>query len=397
MQVARDPMALLHRLLPLAALGPGQLPGCPLALADHGGEEQRRHRGHDDVDLCAQGPVVDGLLEERPDVVGGDADRHTGRDRDRQGRAGRAEPGRRPDQRGEHHVGDGLAGGHGQCTEGRHGGDQQDALGAAQPPPRAAGIAGPCEHQWHHDQCAGDVAEPPRPPERGRLIRGDDSTGQHRHQPHGRADRRSDGEGREQPTDLLRAIDGRARADEPPQQQGAHDHLGHVARLLTQQAPERQRVRLGEQLRVDHELGDEDTRPPAHAPEIERGDTQAGRWPDGRDRGRVVQRLADLGRAVVSGREEEDARQIPADLRAPARPPSTERRLNGRELGWGAHGRPPGRRRDVAVLPCDRSVRQMTRRPPATDVSLPWTMRPMRAAVRRGIMAVYARRHRLGR
>ena len=46
----------------------------------------------------------------------------------------------------------------------------------------------------------------------------------------------------EHPADLLDAIERRARADEPPQQQGAHDDLGHVAGLLAEQAPERQRV-----------------------------------------------------------------------------------------------------------------------------------------------------------
>ena len=212
----------------------------------------------------------------------------------------------------------------------------------AQPPPRAAGIAGPREHQRHHDQCAGDVAEPPRPPERGRLTRGDDSAGQHRHHPHGRADRRRDGEGREQPTDLLRAIDGRARADEPAQQQGARRRPRPCCPPADpSRLPSGSGCGSASSSAVDHELGDEDTRPPAQAPEVERGDAQAGRWPDGGDRGGVVQRLADLRRTVVRRREEEDAGQIPADRRAPARPSSTERRLNGRELGWGAHGRPP--------------------------------------------------------
>ena len=50
------------------------------------------------------------------------------------------------------------------------------------------------------------------------------------------------------------AIDRRARADEPPQQHSAHDDLGHVARLLTHQAPERQGMLADEQLSVDDEL-----------------------------------------------------------------------------------------------------------------------------------------------
>ena len=48
----------------------------PLALAHDRAQEERRERRHGDVELRAQRPVVDGLLEERPDVVGGDADRH---------------------------------------------------------------------------------------------------------------------------------------------------------------------------------------------------------------------------------------------------------------------------------------------------------------------------------
>jgi hypothetical protein len=38
----------------------------------------------------------------------------------------------------------------------------------------------------------------------------------------------------------------------------------------------------------------------------------------------------------------------------------------------------------------------MTRALPATDVSFAWTIRPMRAAVRRANLTVYARCHRLG-
>ena len=45
----------------------------------------------------------------------------------------------------------------------------------------------------------------------------------------------------EHPADLLDAIERRARADQPPQQQGADDDLGHVPGLLAEQAPERQR------------------------------------------------------------------------------------------------------------------------------------------------------------
>ena len=109
-QVAGDPVPLLDGLLALVPLRLGQLGGGSLAFAHDGAQEQRRQRRHEDVDLRAQGPVVDRLLVERPDVIGGDSDRHPGRDRDRQRGARRAEPESRPDQRREDHVGHRLVG-----------------------------------------------------------------------------------------------------------------------------------------------------------------------------------------------------------------------------------------------------------------------------------------------
>ena len=141
-QVARDPVPLLHRLLSLVALRLGQREGRPLALADDRAEEQRRERRHGDVELRAERPVVDGLLEERPDVVGRDADRQAGRDRDRQRGAGRPESEGRPDQRRKHHVGHRLVDRDRQHAEGGHRAEDSDALptcGSAATPLRGRG------------------------------------------------------------------------------------------------------------------------------------------------------------------------------------------------------------------------------------------------------------------
>ncbi len=66
MQVTGDPVPLLDGLLALVPLRLGQLGGGSLALAHDGAQEQGRERRHEDVDLRAQGPVVDRLLVERP-------------------------------------------------------------------------------------------------------------------------------------------------------------------------------------------------------------------------------------------------------------------------------------------------------------------------------------------
>ena len=164
-QIARDPVPLLDGLLALVPLRLGQLRGGPLALADDGAQEERRERRDGDVDLRAQGPVVDRLLEERPDVVGGDPDRHPGRDRDRQRGARRPEPEGRPDQRREDHVGHRLVGRDRDHAEHGDRDDQERALPRADAPPCRDGIGSPRQHQRQDDQPARGVAEPPRAPE----------------------------------------------------------------------------------------------------------------------------------------------------------------------------------------------------------------------------------------
>ena len=255
--------------------------GRPLALADRGGEEQRRHRRHDDVDLRAQGPVVDRLLEERPDIVGGDADRHARRDRDRQRGARSPEPGRRPDQRREDDIGHGLAA---WTRRARRASRRWRSAGrprrsAAAATRRAGSLAhastrgtttnAPATSPSHHvRQNVGASPAMMTPPASIETI------------PTVALIAVATARAANSAADLLGAIDRRARADEPPQQQGAHDDLGHVARLLAEQAPERQRDGSEEQLPVDDELRDEDPGPPAQAPQVERRDAEPGRRPD---------------------------------------------------------------------------------------------------------------------
>src|SRR5207247_7780603 len=100
--------------------------------------------------------------------------------------------------------------------------------------------------------------------------------------PHRRADRRRGPNGDHHPGDLRRAIERRPPSDEAAQQPRAYDDLGQVAELLAGQAYDRQ-VRVGqEQLVVDDTLAEEDAGPPAEAPEVERGDAEAGGRPAGR-------------------------------------------------------------------------------------------------------------------
>ena len=103
-QIARDPVPLLDGPLVLA----------PLRLTSAAAERARSlttaqrnsvvSGGHDDVNLCAERPVVDRLLEERPHLVGRDADRRAGHDRDRQRGARHPEAERRPDQCRENDI-----------------------------------------------------------------------------------------------------------------------------------------------------------------------------------------------------------------------------------------------------------------------------------------------------
>ena len=61
---------------------------------------------------------------------------------------------------------------------------------------------------------------------------------------------------------------------------------------------------------VDDQLAEQDARPPADAPQVERGDPEPGRGPDRGHRCGVSQRLAELRGSVVGGAEDEHAGQV---------------------------------------------------------------------------------------
>src|SRR5829696_7223579 len=107
-EISSDATAFLRRPFALIPACVGQLPGGSFPFADDAAHEQRRQRRDPDVELRAQCPVVDGLLGERAEFVGGYADCHTGGDRDGKRRAPRAEAECCPNQRGKDHVPDRL-------------------------------------------------------------------------------------------------------------------------------------------------------------------------------------------------------------------------------------------------------------------------------------------------
>jgi len=76
------------------------------------------------------------------------------------------------------------------------------------------------------------------------------------------------------PPDLLDAVHRGVRTNEPAQQQRAHDDLRHVARLLAEEASDRERAVVEQELPVDDELGEQHAGPPAESPQVERGDPE---------------------------------------------------------------------------------------------------------------------------
>src|SRR5262249_57118296 len=96
----------------------------------------------------------------------------------------------------------------------------------------------------------------------------------------------------------LGPVEGRARADPPPQKPRTDEDFGEIPRLLADEASQRQGVK---ELTIDDELGDEDAGPQAQSPEIESGNPYAGRRPDRGNRRRVAERLAKLCPGVVRG------------------------------------------------------------------------------------------------
>ena len=135
------------------------------------------------------------------------------------------------------------------------------------------------------------------------------------------------------PTSLAGIVKEFGLLDQPTQEQRAHDDLRHVAGLLPQQASDRERAVVEQELSVDHDLAEQHAGPPANSPQIEGRDPQSRRRPDRRHRGRVPQRLTDLRGAVVGSGEKQHAADV-----SERRPPQAnrlrpaKRRLHGGQL-----------------------------------------------------------------
>src|SRR5829696_240344 len=281
-QVASYPPPLLHGTFALVSACFGQVTGGSLALADNGTQEQRRQCRDGDVELRAERPMVDRLLEKWADIVGRYADRNRRRDRDREGGPGRPESKCRPDQRRKHHVCDRLFGRDRDDAERGHGRYQCGALPGANAPGSRHRVPSPCEQQWQDNQASGGVAEPPGAPELGGVHLIDDATGKHRKRASGRTDRRRDPKSHEHAPDLLDTVHGGVRSDDSTQEESAHDDLSHVARLLPHEAPNREGAVVEQKLPVDHDLAEQHAGPPPKSPQVEGRDAQSGGGPDRR-------------------------------------------------------------------------------------------------------------------
>ncbi len=96
-----------------------------------------------------------------------------------------------------------------------------------------------------------------------------------------------------------------------------------------------------EQLGVDDELAEEDSRPEAEPPEVEGGDPEAGGRPDRAHRRRVAEALRELGGTVVGDRESEDGADVPGRLRAQESPGGPCDRAGWGQLHLGLQAVPP--------------------------------------------------------
>jgi hypothetical protein len=133
-----------------------------------------------------------------------------------------------------------------------------------------------------------------------------------------RADRGRRAESEQHPAHLIRPVERSAPADQPAKQESTDDDLGHVSRLLADQASDGQPVVRGKQLTVDDQLAEEDSRPKADSGEVEGSDPQSRGRPDRRDGGRVVQCLGSFGNRDIGKRQSKDPGEVASSLR-PAR------------------------------------------------------------------------------
>ena len=264
------------------------------------------------------------------------ADRRSGHEQQRHGRARSSEAPHNPDEDREDQVGDGGVGRHGDPGEHQDSGQEERALIGLDAVPGGGGPRGPNDHEGHNGESAGKVAQPPSSPERGHFVRPDHAAGQHRERPNRRADRRRDGERAEHTRHLLHPVQLRARADQTVQQQRADEDLHHVPELLANQAAERQSVVALEELEIHDEVAEEHAWPPAQTPQVEDGDTEPRGRPDGRDRTGVAEGLAGFGRAVVRQRESEDSGDV-TRARSESDTQPAHRRPIGKSLDLSAH------------------------------------------------------------
>ena len=330
-----------------------------LALAHDGAQEERRRGRDDDVELRAERAVVDRLLREEPEVVGGDPDREQRENRDRERRPRGAEPEGGPDQRREHDVGQRLARRDGERRQGDDRTEQQPAFERADASHRGARVARPGQRERQNDDRPGGVPEPPGAPEGAHLIRADHPAEPHRERADGRAQRGRRPEREQHPGNLVRPVERRAPADQALQEQRADDDLRHVPELLADDAPDGKRRVLEQKLRVDEQLPDEDARPPAQPQQIQSRDPETDRRPHRCHRARVAQRLADLGRAVVGRGERDHPGRVARKPRQPRR--LIERRLESCSWSLGAQSSSWGDNWEYDVTP-ETGLRQIPQR-----------------------------------
>ena len=176
---------------------------------------------------------------------------------------------------------------------------------AARPRPRQRPVPG--ERERHDEQRARGVSEPPRPPDRGHLVKRDHPTREQRGRADRRADRGSRGDRDGDCTDAANARERRAVPNESAQKQGRDQNLEHVPAGLAERRAERQdRVLVGKQV-ADQEAG-----PVGDPAQVEEGDAHADGQPDnGGDRARELQQVPGLGAGVVEASEGEHAGHIP--------------------------------------------------------------------------------------
>src|SRR5262249_14864767 len=256
-EVASYSAALLECTLPLSAMRLRKRFGGSLSLGDQRAQKQGRQRSNDDVELRAQSSMVDWLSEERPHLMGGDPDRHQRSDRDGDGRSGWSQPKRSEDQCREDHVGDRALGGDRDERERCDERGQEKALPATHTPPSCGWIRRRDGQHGTATESTAGAPDPPGAPDLRALGNGDPPSREHRNRPDDGADRSRSPYRAEQAAHLLGPVEGRARADQPPQKPRTDEDFGEIPRLLADEASQRQG---GEELTIDDRAGEQGAR-----------------------------------------------------------------------------------------------------------------------------------------